>query len=320
MASTRFVPASICWATYVAALATIAAVFIWPQVSDPYWNGFLAMVESTVVIFFFSFSCSNTSLYDPAWCVLPIGTAISWMLTSDGLAATTSPRAWYCISLLVLWYVRYNIFFPWDGWVRGIDTEDWRYEELAKKTGSGTALYWLLSLTSLHLTPTLLVFFALAPAQTVWSTAGPPIGSVDALAFTVLVGAILLQAVADDQLRAFRRAAYGPAANLNTSSSSKAICRNGVWRYSRHPNYFGEALFWCGIGLAGIASDAGRPWYVGASGGLVMLFFFRVSAYLTDCRMLETRGPEYAAVMRQVSGLIPMPVGILQLGDGAPLF
>ena len=93
-----------------------------------------------------------------------------------------------------------------------------------------------------------------------------------------------------------------------------------MWRYSRHPNYFGEALFWCGIGLAGIASDAGRPWYVGASGGLVMLFFFRVSAYLTDCRMLETRGPEYAAVMRQVSGLIPMPVGILQLGDGAPLF
>lgn len=317
--STRYVPASLCWATYAASIACIIAVFLWPQLASPYWNGLAAIVEATLVIFCFSLFCSNTSLYDPAWCVLPIGVAVGWMATGDALA---SPRAWYALLALLVWYGRYNLYFPWDGWVRGLETEDWRYGELAKTTGSGTAVYWLGSLVSLHLTPTLLVFFALAPAQPALSAAAglAQLNAWDAVAVAVLFGAVAVQAIADSQLQAFRRTAYGPGTNINTASSSKAICREGLWRYSRHPNYFGEALFWCGMGAVAMAAAPARPWHATWSGGLLMLAFFRVSAYLTDVRMLTTRGPEYAAVMREVSGLVPMPPRWLMLGEGAPLF
>ena len=311
LASTKPVSALVCWATYAAAFAAVAAAFAWPLSPSPYWNGLAAMLGATLVIYGFSYASSNTSLYDPAWCLLPLATVVGWMATSPGLAACASLRAWYALAALVTWYLRYNYWFPWDGWTRGIETEDWRYGELVKTTGAGTPLYWLLSLTSLHVTPTLLVFFALAPAERVWrgDAAQPPLGAADAAAIAVLFGSIALQAVSDEQLRRFRRAAYGPKANLNTASSSKRICRVGLWKYSRHPNYFGEALFWCGVGLAGVAAhaDAPRPWYVAASGGVLMLGFFRVSAYLTDRRMLVTRGPEYAAVMAEVSGLVPLP-------------
>ena len=75
------------------------------------------------------------------------------------------------------------------------------------------------------------------------------------------------------------------------------------------------------MGFVGVAADGnGREWYVAASGGLLMLVFFRISAYMTDCRMLETRGPEYATVMHEVSGLVPLPPRFLMLGEGAPLF
>ena len=105
----------------------------------------------------------------------------------------------------------------------------------AKVAGSDTALYWLASLVSLHMTPTLLVFFALVPAQHVWSgESGRPLGPLDALAVSVLAAAIGLQAVSDQQLADFRRTAYPEGTNLNTASHSKAICRTGMWAYSRH--------------------------------------------------------------------------------------
>lgn len=72
-------------------------------------------------------------------------------------------------------------------------------------------------------------------------------------------------------------------------------------------NYFGEVLFWCGIACVGYAADPSRPWYLAWSGAVEMLLFFRVSAWMTDQRMLETRGPKYAEVMHEVSGLVPMP-------------
>jgi protein-S-isoprenylcysteine O-methyltransferase Ste14 len=74
------------------------------------------------------------------------------------------------------------------------------------------------------------------------------------------------------------------------------------------------------MGAVALAADGGREWYELWSGGLLMLVFFRVSAYMTDMRMLETRGPEYKTVMREVSGLVPMPPRLCMLSESAPLF
>jgi len=295
----------------------------------------MAHCEATVVIFCFSFVFGNTSLYDPAWCVLPIVLSVGWMLqqhylddenNESGIGA--SARAVYTLFLLVIWYARYHNQFPWDGWTKGIDTEDWRYVDMAKKVNHNPILYWILSLLSLHLTPTLLVWCALSPVRTVFvpSTTtpisfSPPLGPRDALAVLVCLGAIMWTKVADDQLRDFRRSLYGDTANLDTSSSSKEILRTGLWKYSRHPNYFGEASFWLGVALIGwadkgdtneLAVDSSSSSWMQAiidsnwTGSMIMFVFFRVSAHLTDLRMLKNRGDGYKRVMCEVSALVPM--------------
>jgi len=137
-----------------------------------------------------------------------------------------SARAWCGLAALACWFVRYAVHQPWDGWTVGIRTEDWRYGEVAKVTGSGTFAFWLLSFTSLHQTPSLLVWFALGAAHAVWSggaTRAPPLGGWDVFAFGTLALAILVQASADGDLRSFRRRVYGASANLMTASGSKQV-------------------------------------------------------------------------------------------------
>ena len=80
---TRKVSCLVCWLTYIFAFIAIAVVFTFPIVKSDYWNGFLAHIISTVVIFAFSLIFGNSSLYDPAWYLLPVGLAAGWMATGD---------------------------------------------------------------------------------------------------------------------------------------------------------------------------------------------------------------------------------------------
>ena len=69
------------------------------------------------------------------------------------------------------WAWRFFLFVPWEGWTVGLAREDWRYHDLRAKLGRG---YWGFSLASLHLTPTLLVYGALAPAARVDAASAVP--------------------------------------------------------------------------------------------------------------------------------------------------
>lgn len=248
----------VCWLTYIASVAWIGYRFARPggfpdwglptaadgeTPSSWWWVGFTAHCESTFVIWIFSLVSSNTSLYDPAWCILPIALGVAWMAAAAAAAAGDQAPSWrgaYSLALLCVWYLRYQLWFPWDGWFHGITTEDWRYIDLANKLpgGGGTPLYWLLSLLSLHLTPTLLVWFAVAPVgATVWTApdggaGAPELHAGDAVAAAVALGAIVIQAVSDEQLRRFRTKAYaaergggGEPVNLMTATSSKKVSK-----------------------------------------------------------------------------------------------
>ena len=95
---------------------------------------------------------------------------------------------------------------------------------------------------------------------------------------------------------------------MDQAHGSKEACREGLWQYSRHPNYFGEVLFWVGLSLIGYAGDSQpelTPWYEAFGGaiGMFCLFFF-FSAPAMDERNLKHR-VGYEIIMKEVSGLIP---------------
>ena len=90
---------------------------------------------------------------------------------------------------------------------------------------------------------------------------------------------------------------------MNVANHSKEICREGLWAYSRHPNYFGEALFWTGMAFVGVAGvEKGvRPNFTDTWGGcFAMWIFFHYSASLMDKRNKKHRDG-YDVVMKEVS-------------------
>merc|ERR1712129_368537 len=136
-----------------------------------------------------------------------------------------------------------------------------------------------------------------------------PFNLQDLAALCVMIVAVVGNGIADTQLRQFREAATtGKSQDLETTHCSK-ICREGLWAYSRHPNYCCEALFWFGIALAADAGDGLRAvkWRWAWSGSIIMFIFFRISGALMDARSLKHR-KGYAKVMKEVPVLLPIPV------------
>lgn len=273
------------WIYVVAAVAAVLAA--WPLADwHPIARTLVADLVATVVVFAGSRLFDNSSIYDPYWSVLPIGLALWHLLDAPGDA--NGGRQALVFALVLLWGVRltYNCLRGWSG----LAHEDWRYRDFR---GSWGRWYWPGSFFGIHLFPTLLTWlgcFALHPALR--SSAG--LGLLDLLAVGVTTLAVLLETVADEQLRAFRLAHPGGG----------AICDVGLWARSRHPNYLGEVMFWIGLWLFAVAAAPDSAAWT-AAGPLAMLALFRFASIpLADRRSLRRR-PAYAEHMRRVPAMLP---------------
>jgi steroid 5-alpha reductase family enzyme len=249
----------------------------------------LASLVMTLVCFAASFVAKNSSYFDPYWMVAP-PLSCAW-LASEAHPGASVARTAIVTALVTVWAVRLTV-----NWIRtwgGPGHEDWRYVEIQKRTGR---LYWLASLVAIHLFPAFLVWvgsLALVPAI---ATGTNELGWLDVVATIVTGGAIAIEATADEQLRRYRARASGTAG---------AIMEEGLWAYSRHPNYFGEISFWVGLFLFGLAADRGAWGCVVGPLAMIALFVFGTIPMM-EKRSLERR-PAYADVQRRVSMLVPLP-------------
>ena len=280
---------ALAWVTLSYLLALVAGVVVIWLLPEQHlvWHLFWADVAGTLVVFAFSVAFNNSSVYDPYWSVAPFFLALGyWWLGTEEHSLSLAQG-------LVLGLVAVYAFRLTHNWARGwtgMDHEDWRYVILRNKHGKA---YWPVSLAGIHMMPTVLVFLGCLPLGYVFAEAGFGLGLWEVLGLVVMATSIFLEGLADNQLRKFRL----------SKPPKGAIMDRGIWAWSRHPNYFGEILFWWGLAMMVLSTEL--AWMaVGAVS--ITLLFLGISIPMIDKRMLERR-PHYAEHKRKVSMLVPWP-------------
>jgi len=269
-------------------LAVLAAILTYQSFSGlhPVYTILAADIAGTLVVYVFGRIFRNASFYDPYWSLAPLVIALYWILVytpNNALAA----RQIIVTALVFAWGLR--LTFNWArGW-RGIKHEDWRYTDFRNNTGGW---FWLVDLVGIELMPTLFVFLGCLSLYPALSVGNNPFGFLDIAAFIVTAGAILLETTADEQLKSFTGPKHEPG----------AIMAEGLWKYSRHPNYLGEVGFWWGLYLFALAADAGYWWTMTGPAAITLLFTL-ISIPLMEKRQLSRR-PDYAEYREKVSPLL----------------
>jgi steroid 5-alpha reductase family enzyme len=228
----------------------------------------------------------NSSLYDPYWSVIP--PVITILISIYFQVFWTTPVLLLNAALL-FWSIRltYNWILTWTGF----DYIDWRYVMIKEKTPK----IWLLSnFFGIHFFPTVIVYIQLIGAI-YYIEHMKTVNLVTILAFLLIITAAIIQYISDQQMRAFKN---------NTEKQSRVI-DIGLWKYSRHPNYFGEVLVWFGVYLFYFSMDF-KIHYLMITPILMLLMFIFISIPMMEKKILKSR-PEYAAYQKNVSMLLMLP-------------
>ena len=213
--------------------------------------------------------------------------AALWPMAGEGANA----RQWLVASLVALWSVRLGMHIAIR--TRGI-ADDPRYAAFAAEWGLNAPRRMFIFLQNQALGSVPLVFAIFVAAH----VPVPALRIQDLLGAVILLAGIAGEAVADAQLRRFR---HDPA---NTGR----VCDVGLWRWSRHPNYFFEWLGWLAYPVIGLA--AGYPW--GWASLLAPIFMYWILVHVTgipplEAQMLRSRGERYRAYQTRTSMFFPLP-------------
>jgi len=284
MRNKKSVSLMIVLAIYILALFIVIVANQYLQLSNSFLKILVLDIIATLVVFLSSYFFKNSSIYDPYWSVVPMIIA--------GFLMTEFPegnivRQWLVFILVFIWSNRLTVNWA-IGW-KGLQQQDWRYDDLAQKTGPW---YWMVSFGGIHMFPTLLVFLGCTPLWYVMEM-NTPLGWIDAIGVIIMVMAIFFEWVSDEQLRAFKK-----------RSKPDQFMKTGLWSISRHPNYFGEVSLWLGIFLLGYsAAGSSSLWTLTGFLSMLMLFVF-ISIPMMEDRMLEKR-PAYKEHKKDVPMLLP---------------
>lgn len=275
-------PLSFVIVAIVYSIATACGIINYIYLPFDFWlNLLLADVIATVVTFVFSLIFANASVYDPYWSVQPIVIVIAYAVIAENIGIVQILP----LVAVLLWGVRLTA--NWAYTFGGLQYQDWRYTMLHEKTGK---LYPIVNFLGIHLVPTLVVYGCVLPIVFTF-VYNPAFNAGSAVFFAVSVCATIMQGVADCQMHKFRKNRTGK------------FIRNGLWKYSRHPNYLGEILMWWGVALAAVCLMPDR-WYLIAGAVANTLLFLCVSIPLADGRQSRKEG--FAEYKKQTRMLLPI--------------
>jgi steroid 5-alpha reductase family enzyme len=237
-----------------------------------------------------SIAIRDPSFVDAWWALGVIALAWSSYLQPD----VPTPHGLLLAVLATAWALRLGLYLLWRWRKHGHDRRYAKmFENAKRKLGWGFATT---SLLFVFLPQMLLQIIVALPVQISQIGDDPrPFGALGLFGAALAVFGILYEALADAQLARFK---------ADPSNASKVMDR-GLWRYSRHPNYFGELCTWWGLYAIACETPYGAWSFPGPL--LLTLLLTRVSGAPTTEPHLQKTRPDYEAYKRRTSGFIPLP-------------
>lgn len=257
----------------------------------PDWTVYLPGLVITLLLLLATWITSifkrDVSIVDSTWSLLFLAMALTY--TSPAwLHGDLSPRATLMLVLVTAWALRLSIYISWRN--RG-ESEDRRYQAIRRKHEPGFALKSLYLVFGLQ---GLLAWFISLPLLAVATGGTTPLGVLDMVAVMIWVTGFSIEALADKQLAAFRA----------RPENRGKVLDSGLWRYSRHPNYFGECAVWWGFYLLAVAAGG---WWTFPAPLLMTLLLLRVSGVTLLEQDISERRPAYSDYVLQTNAFIPGP-------------
>ena len=238
-----------------------------------------------VLTWLISLPLRNASIVDLIWGLGFVLVAWAVRLTVEGNGA----RQWLLVGMVTVWGLRLSGYLTWRSHGQG---EDFRYQAMRRHWGPR---FWWVSLGTVFLLQGVLMWSVSIGGQLGQVPATPGLGVLAALGVVVWAVGLTFEAVGDAQLARFK---------ADPGNRGRVMDR-GLWRYTRHPNYYGDACVWWGIALVAAESGLGA---VGIAGAVVMTVLLRrVSGVTLLEKSLRKRREGYEEYVARTSPFVPRP-------------
>jgi steroid 5-alpha reductase family enzyme len=210
---------------------------------------------------------------------------VAWLAWSTGPGTS---RSLLVAVLISIWGLRLFLHITMRNWGQ---PEDRRYR--AMREHHGRRFWWLSLFLVFLLQGILLWIISLAPQLAQLSPVPARLTWLDGLGVFVWTVGFIFETVGDYQMKCFH----------SNPANAGRVMDQGLWGYTRHPNYFGESLIWWGIFIIALATPCG--WWALISPVLITVLLLKVSGVAMLEKDISHRRPEYKKYKRQVSAFMP---------------
>lgn len=248
----------------------------------------------------------NNSQMDKLWSILPI--VYTWVVAIKG---GMSPRLLIMALLVTLWGIRLTFNFArkgayklkfWEG------EEDYRWQVLRDKKEFQPHWKWMIfNLFFISIYQNVLVLMTTFPALVLMNV-NVPFGWLDVVATVLMLGFIIYETVADEQQWAFQSTKWkmikeGKKLEELPAPYNKGFNTTGLWKLSRHPNYFAEQAVWCSFYVFSIAAGIGIiNWSI--AGALLLIVLFQGSSAFGE-EITASKYPDYDRYCQETPRFFP---------------
>jgi steroid 5-alpha reductase family enzyme len=249
-----------------------------------WFQGLLLIVLFFSIVWGCSVFLKNVSIVDIFWGLGFIVVGIYYFIITPG----STVRELLVLVLLILWGIRLSAHI----FKRNLGKEeDYRYQEFRKKYGEKR--YWWFSFFQVFLLQGALLWLISAPLLGVSAySAEKPFGFIDVIALVFWLIGFAFEAGGDWQLSRFKS---------NPANKGKLL-QNGLWKYTRHPNYFGDAMIWWGFALFSVASGCYLPVF---SALLMNFLLLKVSGVAMLERTMKNTKPGFNSYAERTDAFLP---------------